>query len=107
MEVKLPNGTVGQILDIMDYVSNNVLMPIVALATCILIGWIVSPKVIIDEVTRGGSKFTRKGLYISWLNLLHRHSCLYCCCRHSESLHFSIEINLLYIYINTLEIQPS
>ena len=64
MEVKLPNGTVGQILDIMDYVSNNVLMPIVALATCILIGWIVSPKVIIDEVTRGGSKFTRKGLYI-------------------------------------------
>ena len=64
MEVKLPNGTVGQILDIMDYVSNNVLMPIVALATCILVGWIVSPKVIIDEVTRGGSKFTRKGLYI-------------------------------------------
>ena len=64
MEAKLPNGTVGQILDIMDYVSNNVLMPIVALATCILIGWIVSPKVIIDEVTRGGSKFTRKGLYI-------------------------------------------
>ena len=64
MEVKLPNGTVGQILDIMDYVSNNVLMPIVALATCILIGWIVSPKVIIDEVTRGGSKFTRKGLYV-------------------------------------------
>ena len=64
MEVKLPKGTVGQILDIMDYVSNNVLMPIVALATCILVGWIVSPKVIIDEVTRGGSKFTRKGLYI-------------------------------------------
>ncbi len=64
MEVKLPNGTVGQILDIMDYVSNNVLMPIVALATCILVGWIVSPKVIIDEVIRGGSKFTRKGLYI-------------------------------------------
>ena len=25
---------------------------------------IASPKVIIDEVTRGGSKFTRKGLYI-------------------------------------------
>ena len=64
MEVKLPNGTVGQILDIMDYISNNVLMPIVALLTCILIGWIVKPKVIIDEVTLGGSKFTRKGLYI-------------------------------------------
>lgn len=60
MEVKLPNGTVGQILDIMDYVSNNVLMPIVALATCILVGWIVSPKVIIDEVTRRRQQIHQK-----------------------------------------------
>ena len=64
MEVKLPNGTVGQILDIMDYVSNNVLMPIVTLATCILVGWIVSPKVIIDEVTRGGQQIHQKRGFI-------------------------------------------
>lgn len=70
MEVSLPNGTVGQILDIMDYVSNNCLMPLVALATCILIGWIVKPKTIIEEVTENGSKFTRKVLYIVMIKFI-------------------------------------
>lgn len=63
-EVKLPNGTTGQILDIMDYVSNNIFMPLVAIGTCILIGWIVKPKIIIDEVEKNGSKFGRKNLYV-------------------------------------------
>ncbi len=62
-EVNLPNGTVGQVLDIMDYVSNNVLMPIVAIGTCILIGWLVKPDYVIDEVTKNDAKFGRKGLY--------------------------------------------
>lgn len=63
-ELKLPNGSVAQILDVMDYISNNLLMPSVALLTCVLIGWVVKPKVIIDEVTHGGFKFGRKTLYI-------------------------------------------
>lgn len=63
-EVKLPNGSTGTILDIMDYISNNCLMPLVALLTCILIGWVVKPKTVIDEVTEGGYKFGRKTLYI-------------------------------------------
>lgn len=63
-ELTLPNGSVGQILDVFDYLSNYFLMPIVAIATCILVGWIVKPKTIIDEVTTGGLKFGRKGLYI-------------------------------------------
>lgn len=63
-EIPLPNGSVGQLLDVLDYASNNVLMPVVAIATCILIGWIVKPKTVIDEVTHGGFKFGRKGLYI-------------------------------------------
>lgn len=63
-EVKLPNGATGQILDIMDYISNNCLMPLVALLTCILIGWIVKPEVVIDEVTEGGYRFGRRRLYI-------------------------------------------
>ena len=63
-ELKLPNGTVGQILDLMDYISNNFMMPIVAILTCILIGWVAKPKTIIDEVTEGGYKFSRKNLYI-------------------------------------------
>lgn len=59
-------GTVvaGQILDVLDYVSNSVLMPIVAIATCILVGWIIKPKTIIDEVTLGGIKFGREKLYV-------------------------------------------
>lgn len=63
-ELKLPNGSVGQILDIFDYLSNNIFMPIVAIFTCILIGWIVKPKTIIDEATRNGEKLGRKGMYV-------------------------------------------
>ena len=54
----------AQILDLMDYLSNNLLMPTVALLSCILIGWVVKPQTIIDEVTIGGYKFGRKKLYI-------------------------------------------
>ena len=63
-EMPLPNGSVGQILDLFDYVSNYVLMPVVAIGTCILVGWIVKPKTIIDEVTKNGESLTRKGLYV-------------------------------------------
>ena len=63
-EYTLPNGAVAQILDIMDYISNNALMPIVAIGTCILIGWVVKPKVIIDEAEKSGCKFGRRSLYI-------------------------------------------
>lgn len=69
-EVKLPNDTVGQILDIMDYVSNNCLMPLVALLTCALIGWVVQPKIIIDEVALGGNRFGRKKLYIAMIKVV-------------------------------------
>lgn len=69
-ELKLPNGTVAQVLDLMDYVSNNWLMPIVALFTCILIGWVAKPKFIIDEVTQGKYKFRRKGLYIAMVKVV-------------------------------------
>lgn len=63
-ELTLPNGSVGQILDILDYASNNVLMPIVAALTCIFIGWVAKPKTVLDEVTNNGElKFRRAGLY--------------------------------------------
>ncbi|MCR5289640.1 MAG: sodium-dependent transporter [Treponema sp.] len=69
-EVMMPNGSVGQILDIMDYLSNNILMPIVGFLTCILIGWIVKPKTTIDEITRNGEKFFRKALYIVMIKVI-------------------------------------
>ena len=62
--IKLPNGSEAQILDIMDYISNNCLMPIVAIGTCILIGWITKPSLVIDEAEKTGCKFSRKKLYI-------------------------------------------
>lgn len=69
-ELKLPNGTTGQVLDVLDYISNNCLMPLVALLTCILIGWVVKPKTIIDEVCLGGYRFSRKGLYVAMMKVL-------------------------------------
>lgn len=63
-DLTLPNGTVGQILDVMDYISNYVLMPVVAISTCILVGWILKPKAIIDEVKLGNCKFGREKLYV-------------------------------------------
>ncbi len=62
-ELPLPNGTTGQVLDVMDYISNNIFMPLVALLTCILFGWVAGPETITDEVTRNGEKFPRKILY--------------------------------------------
>ncbi len=63
-ELPLPNGTVAQILDLMDYISNLILMPMVAIFTCILIGWVLKPETVINEVTKTGAKFGRKRLYI-------------------------------------------
>ena len=34
-----------------------------AIGTCILIGWVAKPDMIIAEATRNGEKFGRKGLY--------------------------------------------
>ena len=66
-EAVLPNTPAGknaQILDVMDYISNYILMPVVAIATCLFIGWVVKPKAIIDEITLGGFKFGREKLYV-------------------------------------------
>lgn len=51
------------LLTFFDYLSNSVLMPLVALFTCILIGWIVGTKTVTDEVVRNGEKFGRKHIY--------------------------------------------
>mgnify|MGYP000007643119 CR=1 FL=1 len=62
-EVQLPNGSVGQLLDIMDYISNSVMMPFIALLSTILIGWVMTPDYVIDEMQRNGENFRRKKLY--------------------------------------------
>ena len=49
-----------QILDFFDFFSNNLLMPIVALLTAVLIGWVVKPKYVIEEVSLSGTFRARK-----------------------------------------------
>ena len=72
-EAVLPNNAPGsnsQILDIMDYISNSVLMPVVAIATCILVGWVIKPQTIIDEITLGGVRFRRRSLYVAMVKYI-------------------------------------
>ncbi len=49
-------------LDFFDFVSNSVIMPIVALVTCILIGYVIKPQALIEEIETNG-EFKRKTLF--------------------------------------------
>ena len=51
-----------QFLDFFDFITNSVMMPITALFTCVVIGYIIKPKAIIEEVELTG-KFKRKDLF--------------------------------------------
>jgi NSS family neurotransmitter:Na+ symporter len=49
-------------LDFFDFISNNILMPVGAFATCIFVGYFIKPKAIIDEVELSG-KFREKKIF--------------------------------------------
>ncbi len=51
------------ILDMFDFISNSVLMPIVALLTCIFVGFVIKPQTLIDEV-ESSAKFRFKKLFV-------------------------------------------
>lgn len=51
------------ILDFFDFITNSVIMPIVALITCLFVGYFIGVKAIGDEV-RISSKFKREKMYI-------------------------------------------
>ncbi len=53
-------------LDFFDFISNTVLMPIVAFLTCIFAGYILKPKTIIDEVKSSG-KFDKSQKMFVWM----------------------------------------
>jgi len=58
------------ILDMFDFFSNCIVLPVVAILTCILIGWIVKPKVVIDEIEDGGHTFRMKKVYLVVLKFI-------------------------------------
>ena len=64
-EVNLPTANGVQLLDIMDYVSNSFLMPLIALLTAIFVGWIIRPQFIIEEMEVADQPvvFRKKKLY--------------------------------------------
>jgi len=53
-----------QFLDFFDFISNSVIMPIVALFTCILVGYVIKPKTIVEEVETNSVKFKAKKLFV-------------------------------------------
>ena len=57
-------------LDFFDFISNSVLMPVVALLTCVLVGHIVGTDVVSSEVRLNGHAFKREKLFkvmIRWV----------------------------------------
>ena len=62
-ELTLPNGSTAQILDLFDYITNSVLMPIIALISCILFGWVLKPSWVTDEGEVDGNKFYFKRMF--------------------------------------------
>lgn len=54
------------LLDFFDFLSNSVLMPIVAILTCVCIGFFVKPKMVCDEVEQN-KPFKEKKFYIAML----------------------------------------
>ena len=52
------------ILDMFDFVTNSVLMPIVALLTCIFIGYVIKPKSLLEELEAEDNKFKAKKLFV-------------------------------------------
>ena len=53
-----------QILDFMDALSNNIMMPVLALLTCIFAGWILKPKLFNDEIEESGRFKAKKFYYV-------------------------------------------
>ena len=52
-----------KVLSFFDFISNNIMMPIVALILSIFVGYVVKPKVVIDEVESSG-KFRTKQMFV-------------------------------------------
>ena len=53
-----------QFLDFFDFVTNSALMPVLATATCLFVGWVLGPNSVVDEVEASGHPFRSKSLYV-------------------------------------------
>ena len=59
-----------QFLDLFDFLTNSVMMPIAAITTCLLVSRVIGTEKIEEEVTQNGHAFRRKSVFnfmIRWL----------------------------------------
>ena len=49
-----------QFLDFFDFISNSIIMPVIALITCIFVGYFIKPKTIIEEANVENKRFTKR-----------------------------------------------
>lgn len=59
-----PLGAGTSILDLFDFLSNSVMMPIAALMTCIFVGWVIKPRDLETEIKRS-SKFVAEKVWVA------------------------------------------
>ena len=59
-----------QFLDFFDFLTNTVMMPIAAIATCLFVSRVVGVKRIEEEVTYGGGTFRRKKIFCFMIKYL-------------------------------------
>ena len=45
-------------------------MPLLAILTCVLVGWVLGPKSVLDEAKRGSARFAREGLFVIMLRFV-------------------------------------
>ena len=59
-----------QFLDFFDFFTNSVMMPVVAIATCVFIGWFAGPQLVIEECEAEGARFRAKRFYAFMIKYL-------------------------------------
>ncbi len=63
-----------QILDFFDFITNNLMMPVLAFLTCVLVGYVAKTKYVEEEVMYGEKCFRSKALY----NVMLKYICPVC-----------------------------
>ena len=59
-----------QFLDFFDFLTNSVMMPIAAIATCLLVSRVIGVDRIEEEMTQEGSTFRRKKIFVMMIKYL-------------------------------------
>ncbi len=59
-----------QFLDFFDFITNSVMMPIAAIATCVLVSYVIGIDAIEEEMLLNGGTFKRKKIFVLMIRFL-------------------------------------